>query len=115
IDFNAFILDDSEKQRILNYLSQEGLQIITNEIKIIDPVIRKYVVNVTCRVYDDAVDDNIINNIINSASEYFVQDMRRDRIPNSDLIRILDELEGIDSVNVEFVSEQNENYHKEFL
>lgn len=115
IDYGKFILDSDEKQRILNYLSAEGLQIITNEVKIIDPVVRRFVVNVTTRLYDDAVADNVINEMTSKISDYFIAEMRRDRIPPSDLIRILDGVEGVDSVTVEFLSEQNENYHMEFI
>ena len=115
IDFDKFILDTDEKQRILNYLSVEGLQVITNEVKIIDPIIRNYAINITTRIYDDAIIDNIINDITDKVSNYFITEMRRDRIPPSDIIRILDGIDGVDSVIVEFISSQNENYHKEFL
>lgn len=115
IDSSIFILVADEKQRILNYLSNEGLQVITNEVKIIDPVIRRYVINITLRIYDNAVHDNIVNNITDSTSTYFIEQMRRDRIPPSDLVRIFDGIDGVDSVTVEFVSEQNENYHAEFI
>lgn len=115
INTNYFILDADAKQRILSYLSSEGLQIITNEVKILDPTMRKYVINITTRIYDDAIEDNIINEMTSKISDYFISQMRRDRIPPSDLIRILDGIDGVDSVTCEFISEQNENYHKEFL
>ncbi len=115
IDFDKFILDDDEKQRVLSYLSTEGLQIITNEVKIIDPIIRRFVINITTRIYDDAVEDNIVNEMTSKISDYFIAEMRRDRIPPSDLIRILDGIDGVDSVVVEFISEQNEAYHTEFI
>ena len=44
---------------------------------------------------------------------------RRDKIPRSDLIKIIEEVEGVDSVNVNFVSADNEEairngfYYKE--
>lgn len=115
LDVQNFLLDNEEKQRILNYLSNEGLQIITNEVKVVDAVIRKYAINITLRIYDDAVENNLINEITNEISEYFIAQMRRDRIPPSDVVRIIDGIDGIDSVTVEFISELNENYHKEFL
>ncbi len=115
IDTALFLLDDDEKTRILNYLNTEGIQIITNEVKIIDPIITRYVINITARLYDNAIEDNIYNNISNNVSDYFIEETRRDRIPPSDLIRILDGINGIDSVDVTFISERNENYHKEFL
>jgi len=115
IDFDKFILDADEKQRVLNYLSSEGLQIITNEVKIIDPTIRKFIISITTRIYDDVVEDNIVNEMTDKISNYFISEMRRDRIPPSDLTRILDGVNGVDSVVVEFISEQNENYHTEFI
>ena len=59
--------------------------------------------------------DNINNQIIDAVSDYFVALNRRDRIPPSDLIRIIDGIYGIDSVTVQYVSELNENYYKEYL
>ncbi len=115
IDLSAFVLDDVEKTRILNYLSNEGLQIITNEIKVIDATIKKYAINVTCRIYDDTNDSNLMNEIVTTISDYMMTDLRRDRIPPSDIIRLLDGLNGIDSVTVEFISEANEDYHKEYI
>lgn len=115
ISLDAFTLDKDEKDRILNYLSTEGIQTILNEVKIQDPIIKRYSITATIRLYDDAIIDNVNNQIINSTSDYFIENNRRDRIPVSDLVRILDTIEDIDSVTVEFISELNENYHKEFL
>lgn len=116
IDSDAFTLDSDEKDRILSYLSREGIQTILNEVKIQDPVIKKYALNVTVRLYDDAIDDNVNNQIINQISNYFIETERRDRIPASDLVRILDgNINDIDSVTVDFVSELNEKYHREYI
>lgn len=115
IDKELFLMDNDEKQRVLNYLSNEGLQIITNEVKIVDAEIKRYVLNITLRIYDDAVESNLMNEITSVVSDYFISEMRRDRIPPSDLVRIIDGIMGVDSVTVEYVAETNENYHKEFL
>lgn len=115
IDLSAFTLDAVEKNRVLNYLSQEGLQVITNEVKVVDPEIIRYAVNITTRLYDDAIDNNVMNAMVNVISDYFINEARRDRIPASDLVRLMDGIDGVDSVTVEFVSEATETYHKEFL
>lgn len=115
ISTGAFTLDSDEKSRILDYLSKEGIQTILNEVKIQDPVIKRYATNVTMRLFDDAVEDNVNNAIINAVSEYFITLSRRDRIPPSDLVRIIDGIDGVDSVTVDFVSDANEQYHMEFL
>jgi len=115
ISLDAFLLDADEKSRILQFLSREGTQTVLNDVQIVDPIVKKYAVNITLRLYDDAVADNINNEIINAVSEYFIQLNRRDRIPPSDLTRIVDEIEGVDSVDVTYLSELNELYHKEYL
>jgi hypothetical protein len=115
IDQNLFMLSDLDKKRILDYLTLEGIQIISNEVRIIDVQIKRYVINITTRIYDDTEETNIINSITNTISEYFTYQMRRDRIPPSDLVRLLDQLNDIDSIDVSFMSEDNESYHKEFL
>jgi len=115
IDLSAFTLDTTEKNRVLNYLSQEGLQVITNEVKVVDPEIIRYAVNITTRLYDDAIDNNVMNAMVSVISDYFINEARRDRIPASDLVRLMDGIDGVDSVTVEFVSEATETYHKEFL
>lgn len=115
IDMDKFVLDEDGKSRVLAYLSNEALQVITNEVKITDPTIRKYAINVTTRIYDDAVETNVINEITDKIADYFISQMRRDRIPPSDLVRILDGISDIDSVTVDFISEVNENYHREFI
>jgi hypothetical protein len=115
MDLDLLILDDNEHERILKYLSTAGIQIITNEVNIVKPKIKKFVINLTLRLYDDAVETNIINTITDTISTYFIEEMRRDRIPPSDIVRLIDAVDGVDSVTVEFVSEENENYHKEYL
>lgn len=114
-DLDIFTLDEIEKKRILNYLYQDGIQTVTNDVVIIDPVIRKFAINITTRLFNTAIETNVINNIQTVVSDYFLSEMRRDKIPTSDLIRLIDQIDGVDSVTVEFISEQNENYHKEYL
>lgn len=115
IDIDVFTLSDVDKGRILNYLYQDGIQTVTNEVRIVDPIIKRYILNVTTSLFENVSETNIINEITSKVSEYFLHEMRRDKIPASDLVRILDNISGIDSVTVEFVSEDNENYHKEYL
>jgi hypothetical protein len=41
-------------------------------------------------------------------SDYFLNIRRRDKIPRSDLIAAVEEIEGVDSVSLYFVGEENE-------
>jgi hypothetical protein len=61
------------------------------------------------RVYDTIEQISLKNEIINQITEYFLKVTRRDKIPKSDLIAIIENVKGVDSVNISFVSELNES------
>lgn len=105
---NDFTLDEAEKNSIKRVLNESGQQATTSEVVIIDPVIKKYAVNVVLRYFDGYDKDIIEENIRSRFSEYFLSINRRDKLPKSDLIAIVEDIEGVDSVNVFFVSQENE-------
>lgn len=111
VPFDSFFLDEIEKQRIINYLKIQGIISITSKITIIDPKIKKYVVNIFIRRYEDSEEDNIRSEIIDTLSDYFSTYDRYDRIVKADIITTLKTIDGIDSVNIEFVGQENEKYH----
>ena len=53
--------------------------------------------------------------VVSRLNEYLLSFVRRDRIPQSDIVAILEDVNGIDSVNVRFVSEENEKVKREWL
>jgi hypothetical protein len=114
LDMSAFNLDDYEKSKIEKYLKSEGTVGLGNAIKILEPVITKYIVNIHLRLFVDAIEDNIRSEVLNKLSVYFSSLVRRGRIPQSDLTRIIEDIDGVDSVKVSFLSEANEKYHLEF-
>jgi hypothetical protein len=77
-------------------------------IKIVDPIVKKYVLNINVRAYDGYSKDVIRQSIVSKCSDYFLKNRRRDKIPKSDLVSIIEGIEGVDSVNLWFVSEENE-------
>lgn len=113
VPFDAFYLDETEKQRILTYLKMQGIISITSSIKIINPKIKKYVIHLFIRRFDDVLEDNIRENVISVLSDYFSNYDRYDRVVKAELISILKQIDGIDSLNLEFVSKDNEDYHKD--
>lgn len=113
VPFDAFYLDDYEKNRIIEYLKKQGIISITSKITILDPLIRMYVANVYVRRYDDEPEENIRDQIIDYLADYFANNERYDRIVKADIIKGLKNIEGIDSVNIEFISKANEDYHKD--
>jgi hypothetical protein len=104
-----FSLTPDEKQQVLDILNESGRQVVTAEVRINDPIIKRYILNIVLRYFDNVDKDIIRNNIRAALNEYFLNVNRRDRIPRSDLISIIEGVEGIDSVNVFYISEDNEN------
>lgn len=103
-----FALTEQEKDKVLDVIENSQSKIVSTVAKIVDPIIRKYVINIHLIVFEGFSQDLIKNQIIDAMSAYFLGLRRRDRIPKSDLIKIIENLDGVDSVNVSFVSEQNE-------
>tara|TARA_R100000951_G_scaffold2747_2_gene3946 strand:+ start:733 stop:2397 length:1665 start_codon:yes stop_codon:yes gene_type:complete len=107
-DLDRFRLSEHQKIEISKYLEKTGSKLISTDIKIIDPVIIKYVINTTIIAFDDVSTDIIKNEIYTSIATYFINNSRRKRIPKSDLIKILEEINGIDSVAITILGDRNE-------
>jgi hypothetical protein len=105
-----FTLTDYQKQRLLKVIDESGQKIVTTEVKILDPKISRYVINVLISIFEGFDPDTVRGQIVDSISSYFIGIRRRDKIPRSDLIAILESISGVDSVTLFFVSEKNEKY-----
>jgi hypothetical protein len=103
-----FSLSLAEKEMVYEILNESGRQVVTAEVRINDPVIRKYALNIVLRYVEGFDRDEIHAEIRENLSTYFISVNRRDRIPRSDLIAIIENVDGVDSVNVFFISEENE-------
>lgn len=110
IPTTLFTLTSAEKTKIYDLIENSGQKIMTTVLKILDPIISKYVMNINVIAYEGYSKDTIRQSIISQCSDYFLKNRRRDRIPKSDLIRIIESVDGVDSVNVWFISEKNELY-----
>ena len=104
-----FTMTTQEKAMTYEILNKSGRQVVTAETRIVDPVIKKYALNIVVRWFENYDKDAIRIEIRKNLDEYFLNVNRRDRIPRSDIISIIENVEGIDSVNVFFISEANEN------
>jgi len=104
-----FSMTDAEKEMTYEILNKSGRQVVTAETRIVDPIIKKYALNVVIRWFENYDKDAIRIEIRKNLDEYFLNVNRRDRIPRSDIISIIENVDGIDSVNVFFISEENEN------
>lgn len=108
IDPAKFKLSSFRKNELLRFLDKSGSKLISTDVKIIDPVIRKYVINVSIIIFDDVATEVIKRDIYNDLGNYFIKNKRRKRIPKSDLIKVLEEVSGVDSVSINIVCEENE-------
>jgi hypothetical protein len=107
---NLFLLSEEEKTKIYNLIEESGQKILTTVVKIVDPIVKKYVVNIKIAAYEGYSKDIIRQAVVSKCSDYFLKNRRRDKIPKSDLVSIIESVEGVDSVNVWFVSEENEAF-----
>jgi hypothetical protein len=113
IDKGAFLLDNYEKSKIDKYLRSSGTIQLTKKYKIVSPIISYYAINVFVIPYSDATDESVNAQILESISTYFLNLTRVDRIPKLDIIKVLSFIKDIHSVDIQFVSKKNEDYHKE--
>lgn len=113
IDKSAFTLDTYEKSKVDNYLRTSGVIQLTRKYKIVNPKLSYYVMNVFVIPYADATDDSVNAQILEKVSNYFLSLSRIDRIPKLDIIRELSNIADIHSVDIQFVSKKNEDYHRE--
>ena len=104
-----FKLTDFQKNELLKYIEKSGTKMISSDLKIVDPKITRYVLNVSIIAFDDITTDIIKSDIADAIGNYFIKLRRQDRVPKSDLIRVLEDLAGVDSVNVNIIGEANEN------
>lgn len=109
---SEFKLTEFQKNRLLQVIEDSGQKIVTTEVKILDPKLSRYVLNILITVFEGYDPDTIKGQIIDSISDYFISIRRRDKIPRSDLIAIIESIAGVDSVTLFFISEKNELYAK---
>jgi len=108
VPMRYFKLTPQEEQKVINLIEESGSKIVTTVAKIVQPTIKKYVLNISLIVFEGYSQEVIKNTIISQLSDYFLNMRRRDLIPSSDLVRIIEHVEGVDSVNVNFLCEENE-------
>jgi hypothetical protein len=108
IPLSRFKLTNAQRDRIYQLLDESGQKIVTTVVKILDPVLTKYVVNIALTIFEGNDPDTIKSQITSTLSDYFLNIRRRDKIPRSDLIAAIEGISGVDSVSLYFVGESNE-------
>ena len=85
---------------------------VTTEVKVVQPKIQYFRMDIKVRYFEGHNKSNIYSEIRAKISNYLINITRRDRLPKSDIIAIIEGVEGVDSVNVRFVSEKEETARK---
>lgn len=112
---NAFQLSENEKTTILDLIEESGQRILTVDNAILNLQYPRFTINMSLILWEGTIYDNVRQGIINKTSEYFLRNTRRDRIPVSDLVKIIEGIDGVDSVNVWFdASKDNLNIYKTY-
>jgi len=111
IPLSSFLLTEAQKLAILNLIEDSGSMIATTVVKIIEPAISRYVGNAVITVFEGNDPEIIKDKIQSTISEYFINLKRRDKIPRSDMIALIESIPGVDSVSFYFVGQANEAYH----
>jgi hypothetical protein len=113
VDLRAFELDSYEKRKIDQFLKSGGNIQLTKKYRIDSPKLSFYVMNINFISYSDALDISVSAQILEKISDYFLNLRRIDRVPKLDIIRELSSISDIHSVEIQFISKKNEDYHAE--
>lgn len=105
----SFKLQEDEKQGILDLIKSSGQQIITMDNVILDPKTPKFAINCFIQMWEGYEFEAVKSSIIKTVSDYLINNTRRDRIPVSDLISVVEKVNGVDSVTIMFDADKNNN------
>lgn len=108
VPVSEFILDKYEKESLISALENSGRMLIGSEVEFVNPEIKYFTINVILRYFDNVDKASITSNIRSVLNKYFLNINRSDIIPKSDLISIIESINGIDTCDVFFVTKDNE-------
>ena len=105
---NEMFFDQNEYDKMSQVIQDSGQQMVTTEVIFVKPQVRKYSMDINIRYFEGYTKQEIFNDVRAVVSDYMLNVTRRDKLPKSDIVYILEEIEGIDAVNVRFISETEE-------
>ena len=108
VPVSEFILDKYEKESLMAALENSGRMLIGSEVEIVDPEVKFFTINVILRYFDNIDRSSVSSNIRSLLNKYFLNINRSDIIPKSDLIALIEGIEGVDACDVFFISKENE-------
>jgi hypothetical protein len=105
---NEMFFDQNEYDKMSQVIQDSGQQMVTTEVVFVKPQVRKYSMDINIRYFEGYTRQEIFSEVRARVSDYLLNVTRRDKLPKSDIVYILEEIEGIDAVNVRFISETEE-------
>lgn len=110
IDIDEFILTDDESTRIINMLDESGKLSANISVNMVKPEIKRFAVVIMVDIFEKIKGlipnkDTVYERIRTALNEYLITNKRPTKIPHSDIVRKLDEIDVVDTVKVIFVSE----------
>jgi hypothetical protein len=114
MDITKLTLTELERTRLLNSIDESGRKSGNISLDIVDPEIRKFVIVVMVEVFDRVngfvIQETLVRKEIRDRlSNYMLTNKRVNKIPHSDIVRIIDEIEYVDTVKAIFVAENEED------
>lgn len=104
-----FVFSQDELNAFRTAIENSGQQMVTSEVSFVEPKQRLYSMNISVRHFEGFDEVQLMNSIRAKISEYLLKITRRDRLPKSDIVAIIENIDGIDSVNVQFLSKSQED------
>lgn len=105
---DRFKLTAFQKTELLKYIKKSGTEMVSTTVRLLDPTPRKYALNISLVTFSDFDKDSIKSQITDQIGSYFINSTRKDRIPKSDLIKLIEGISGVDSVSIQIIGEANE-------
>ena len=108
VPVSEFVLDKYEKESLIAALENSGRMLIGSEVEIVNPEVKYFTINIILRYFNDVDKSSISSNIRSVLNKYFLNINRSDIIPKSDLISLIESIDGVDTCDVFFISKDNE-------
>ncbi len=113
VDESEFFFGKDETDRMLGVIEDSGQQMVTSEAIFVQPEAVKYRMDISIRWFEGFKQEDIFNDIRAAVSNYLIKIIRRDKLPKSDIIALMEGIKGVDAVNVQFVSSIEEQARKD--
>ena len=110
INNNDLLITNDQKQNIITVLKESNNSFAGTSIKFVDPIIYKYAVICYVKINEQYIKESIENDIKLNVINYFKNlEYNINFISKSNILKyILDNVNNIKSLNIEIISEQNE-------